>query len=459
MPTTTQIEVVGLNSRGTGTITNTTIISNVAEVDGGGMRIDDLTAKVRIVDSQIAYNHASIGGGIHVGQAELVVQGTQIVSNTAGETGGAIYAESFPNTVVTDSCIVHNSDAAVTAYVDESAILAPNNWWGMDDGPGGTGPGFGDTVEGSVVYSDFKTTPPAGCPRLVPDLHISKVVRPDFALPGQVIAYTIVLSNAGTGADRNVSITDSLPAQIRFFLWREEPPPGTTVTDNSIAWSGSLAAQQNATFVFEIGNTGSYARSVTNTVSFIGSEQTGSASAGLALTTDPYFRHDARPKVAPSQFQYRTGEQVRVVISGVWPHRCVPEPTLQEYIHNPDPSVELPIHVYYSIDDGFRMELWMKELVKLRKEYEKAIAQGKGDEFYAKTCGDTETSWSYTFVGNDIPSALYDVVIVMDWEEWNPLNQYPQWYCYSPNHYYCYRSTHPNVFVVGELVNLPAIRK
>jgi hypothetical protein len=45
----------------------------------------------------------------------------------------------------------------VGAGVSGIPIDANNNWWGDPNGPGGVGPGAGDTVDANVTYTPWET--------------------------------------------------------------------------------------------------------------------------------------------------------------------------------------------------------------------------------------------------------------------------------------------------------------
>jgi len=89
---------------------------------------------------------------------------------------------------------------------------------------------------------------------------------------GDVVTYTIVVANSGSGAASNLRITDTIPAAVSLKSWITQgsavlPPNGTQIT-----WGPwSLAAGEAVTISFRATVTSSSAfagRLITNTASF-----------------------------------------------------------------------------------------------------------------------------------------------------------------------------------------------
>jgi len=441
---------------GSANITDTLIVRNGARYGGGGVYVGAFSASVTVKGGEIAYNSAGEGAGVELLGGDLKIEDSHILSNTA-QRGSAIYVQSMRDAVLVNNCIVNNADIAVElpSYLPYY-LSAPNNWWGAPDGPSGSGPGHGDSVSERVIYSNFKTAAPAGCPTLRPDLRITKSVRPDFALPGQAITYTVVLSNTGSGDALGVVLTDDLPSGIQVVGWTQEPPEGAARSQQQVTWSGPLEAGSAITLSFAVTNTGAYNRVVTNTVEFAGDGQSGFALAPLALTTNPYYRNDPRPLISTERGRYDEGEKVRVTVSGMWPNRCTPEPNLGDYLDDPDPTRELPIIISDSGHSRY-VQVELYELLVLRVEYQDAVSRGTAREFYAQTCGSEPTPWSYTFAGDSLPAGTYGTIISLSWKPLNPLNQYPQWSCIPDQ--YCYIATDERAFHIGKELFLPQVAR
>ena len=150
------------------TLNNSTVSSNAA---GHGAGIYS-TGTLVLDGSEVASNSALLnGGGIYVSAGTLTATGTRFLANAASISGGAMYnAANVSNAVsITGSCIVNNTVVAVhnTAAAQQSAT---GNWWGVAAGPGPVGPSTnGDTVSPNVDFSGFLTAPILGCPNNDPD--------------------------------------------------------------------------------------------------------------------------------------------------------------------------------------------------------------------------------------------------------------------------------------------------
>ncbi|MFN2165907.1 MAG: hypothetical protein ACK2U9_06560, partial [Anaerolineae bacterium] len=92
------------------------------------------------------------------------ISGSRILHNSASDQGGGLYTDTdvSGDTVVTGSCIVGNS---ATAFFNNQVAMqtGSGNWWGVDSGPSGVGPGEGDSVSNHVDYSGFLTAPILDC--------------------------------------------------------------------------------------------------------------------------------------------------------------------------------------------------------------------------------------------------------------------------------------------------------
>jgi len=117
-------------NNGSVTLSGGQIVSNTAGSSGGGVEVVNSNASlVQTGDSIIAHNRAgSDGGGVRVVYGSATLEGGQIVSNTAGDDGGGVYV-SNSNGVVTQtggSVIVDNyaDDSGGGVYVrDGTAVL------------------------------------------------------------------------------------------------------------------------------------------------------------------------------------------------------------------------------------------------------------------------------------------------------------------------------------------------
>lgn len=162
------------------TITNNENDSNAGI--GGGIYCNSGT--VWIIDNTISDNNTGLGavGGIACYSSSIIIKHCDISSNSAWWYGGGIYCSS--SSLVIDSCNVTDNDpdgiyiyslldsinvhytniSGNTGYglknnVASYIVDAEYNWWGDSSGPGGSGPGTGDSVSLYVDYEPWFTEP------------------------------------------------------------------------------------------------------------------------------------------------------------------------------------------------------------------------------------------------------------------------------------------------------------
>jgi|GEM_PF-1736106 len=111
------------------------------------------------------------------------------------------------------------------------------------------------------------------------------------------VTYTLMLENSMTITD-TVLLTDTLPAEVTFGTWIETPPAGTDVTGDVITWNGALAASTTLTFTFTAIHVGDYGDVVTNTATFSGTTQSGTATATFATIINDILYDVAVAKTA-----------------------------------------------------------------------------------------------------------------------------------------------------------------
>ena len=159
------------------TITGNTIDSNTA-VHGGG--IASKIASPTVTDNIITDNAAdSLGGGIGFRQSSPTISHNIIEANTAlcgggigcdsssfgtidsctisGNNGDGVYCESASSPEIHWCNITDNTGYGVQNIDPGVMVDAEDNWWGDSTGPGGYGPGSGDSVSQWVDYDPWLT--------------------------------------------------------------------------------------------------------------------------------------------------------------------------------------------------------------------------------------------------------------------------------------------------------------
>lgn len=120
-----------------------------------------------------------------------------------------------------------------------------------------------------------------------PILGISKTATPNTNVTyhGEV-TYTLVLTNAGSVEAANTLLTDTLPGQVNFARWVEQPS-GAVENTGRITWAGTVPARGAVTFTLVVNHAGSYGESITNTATFSHPAGGSSGSSSAAFTVEP----------------------------------------------------------------------------------------------------------------------------------------------------------------------------
>ena len=161
------------NHYSTMTATNTHFISNTAEYGGG---IYNNNGTMTTANSEFIVNIAfTSGGGVYIEGGNATVATSRLLDNEAETSGGALQ-QIAGTTTIDQSCIMDNSDTAIN-HVGGDPIVAAHNWWGAPDGPGGAGPGGGDSVSVGVNFAPFLTSEPSYC--LVVEGHSPQIFLPN----------------------------------------------------------------------------------------------------------------------------------------------------------------------------------------------------------------------------------------------------------------------------------------
>jgi hypothetical protein len=265
------------------------IEANHAGGNGGGLRLRGHASLSTSLSSTLIQSNTAVysGGALYIetdntGSARL--DGVNLLNNTAAIEGGAVFVMRDVVTGITDGCIVGNSGTAVVGQF-ASAIAATDNWWGVRNGPAGAGPGLGDSVNPIVDYSNFKTSPPPGCPDLSPHIGLRKSVA-GLPIPMDIVTYTLVLTNSGLGSDPAVRLRDELPRQVSFLDWLQRPT-GAEVTNDVVNWGGAVTPSDGVTISLRAMYVGLPSEIVTNTAAFTASLEVGEAAATFPLNGIP----------------------------------------------------------------------------------------------------------------------------------------------------------------------------
>jgi CSLREA domain-containing protein len=116
----------------------TTFDGNTAVRDGGGVYVSGAGSTATATSGTFTSNSAARNGGAMAvdGGGAVNFSGTRIQSNTATTNGGAFFQAGTGSSItVTTSCIVCNSDNAVSYSGGALPMTLGGNWWGSVYGP------------------------------------------------------------------------------------------------------------------------------------------------------------------------------------------------------------------------------------------------------------------------------------------------------------------------------------
>ncbi|MGC9395000.1 MAG: ExeM/NucH family extracellular endonuclease [Anaerolineae bacterium] len=114
-----------------------------------------------------------------------------------------------------------------------------------------------------------------------PPLSISKTATPAFLFQGELVTYTVVLNNEGATNQPGVSFTDTLPSEVGFAYWVEQPT-GAVEDNGQITWASTVNGGEQITFTFAVTNTVD-SGNVVNIAEFSNAEYSGTAEASFAV--------------------------------------------------------------------------------------------------------------------------------------------------------------------------------
>jgi uncharacterized repeat protein (TIGR01451 family) len=326
------------------TITHSTIYSNTAEDDGGGIYLHQGGGVVEITNSTISGNRANgSGGGLYLEAGKSKLTHVTISDNVAdddsdGGAGGGIYhgggTITLKNTIVAGNsdrsyvfqprwpdcygtltserynlvgslgdsgnpCTLVNSIQDLTGVpagldvlqdnggaTETHALLAGSP--AIDHIPedtNGCGSAPLDEDQREVARPQGDAACDIGAFEAAPALAIDKVAVPDtdVAYHGPV-TYTIVLSNSGVVPGSDVAFRDTLPDEVDFGSWLEQPT-WASVAGDVVTWAGTVPTDTAITFSFVVSHTGNMGDVVVNRAVYTHTIGSGSDEATFTVAS------------------------------------------------------------------------------------------------------------------------------------------------------------------------------
>lgn len=194
---------VSLNG-GAVTMNATSVISNGNTASDYGIY---LNAGVVTATHTLVQNNA--GRGLHISNGRFRMTCGTISGN--GEDGIRVGGGSGSTFIGTG--IYQNTGIGLNNTTPQM-ITATYNWWGSPSGPGGVGPGSGDEVSANVEYAPWLSS--EDC---FTGLFIDKTAEDVNGAPlyaGDLILYTMQVTNTGNIDQTNLVVTDTLPVEVTF---------------------------------------------------------------------------------------------------------------------------------------------------------------------------------------------------------------------------------------------------
>ncbi len=289
------------------------ISGNSTRNRGGGLYNLQISAPLTLTNVTFSGNRATFSGGaVHHVQSTMLVENTIIWGNGANSaaevnngTGGVVtYAHSlikdaFPNgvwnaTLGLDGGNNRGSDPRFITGIDPSTAPTLHGDLRLQ--------AFSPAADGGDQGRNSSATDVAGFVRrqgatidigahesaYTAQLRIAKTVTPAVIEYGEPITYTIVLTNSGDAYAYAAQITDTLPAEVDFTTWLQQPSGATYQTgDHAVTWMDDVAATQVSTFQFVGTHTGGPDETITNTVLYQHMANSDIASATFSVLPLP----------------------------------------------------------------------------------------------------------------------------------------------------------------------------
>jgi len=193
------------------------------------------------------------------------------VPHYGGETAGVFEAILFENGNI------------LIQFQDAGAEEGSGSTTGIENGDGTDGLSYGSCqttnsiTDSLAICFQYPGAPPCGG-----NINLTKTVDPsaDVDYHG-VVTYTIRLENTDALSDTSGTLTDTLPSEVDFGAWIEQPA-GASIASDEITWNGTLTASTAITFTFTANHVGDYSDVVANTAEYSGTFVTyGTATFGV----------------------------------------------------------------------------------------------------------------------------------------------------------------------------------
>lgn len=250
-------------------LVNTIIADNQAQERGSA--VWTWSSDVSFFHTTVARNALvdATGAGVDITGGSAALVNTILVSHTTGIRAGDGAAVTLERTLWGEGAWANGTDWAGPGTIITGT--PENNVWGD---PAFVAPQMGDYhigVDSAAVdrgVSAGVTSDIDGHPRPIPaggrvdlgadestgiDLFFSsKVASTEEASAGEVITYTITLSNTGPLSAEGVSLVDPVPHRTSYYTGNAWVSSGVLTTGSSIGWTGTVSAGESITLTFAV---------------------------------------------------------------------------------------------------------------------------------------------------------------------------------------------------------------
>ncbi|HNT78846.1 MAG TPA: choice-of-anchor Q domain-containing protein [Anaerolineae bacterium] len=238
----------GIYTQGALTLTNSTLVGNRANPAWGGGGLYN-AGELHYYNTLIGRNSAGDCANVNVIVANVhnLVEDGSCAAALSGDPRLALLADNGGGTqtlaLLADSPAIDAGDAGACPTADQRGMARPQ---GMACDIG--------AYEAALTLGYWVAPAPDAPYR-------------------SMVTYTLMLRNASAMEVADVSLTDTLPAQVAFGGWIENP--GATESAGQITWNGDVPAYADRTFVFTATQTGYYGEIFSSVATFSGAGQTG----------------------------------------------------------------------------------------------------------------------------------------------------------------------------------------
>ncbi|KPK63411.1 hypothetical protein AMJ83_07000 [candidate division WOR_3 bacterium SM23_42] len=184
---------IGLFTNSSPNIIGNSITNNSASAVGGGGIACYVSCSPLIRHNTIFSNVGDTGAGI---ACRLLCNPHIDSCNIIDNTGDGIYCDYISNPVVNYNNICDNAGYGMCNLDSVVMVDAENNWWDDPSGPGGAGPGTGDSVNQWVDFDPWLTQPGAREQQQLSITDQEPTIMVPTILSGTILPFTINQSSS-----------------------------------------------------------------------------------------------------------------------------------------------------------------------------------------------------------------------------------------------------------------------